>query len=55
MAEKIELTKEQLNELTEYFKQNDFTKNMMLDRKYNLKLEQSKVFIKAKESSQKII
>lgn len=46
MAEKIELTKEQL---TEYFKQNDFTKNMMLDRKYNLKLEESKVFIKAKE------
>ena len=49
MAEKVELTKEQLAELTEYFKQNDFTKNMMLDRKYNLKLEQSKVFIKAKE------
>ena len=30
MADKVELTKEQLNELTEYFKQNDFTKNMML-------------------------
>ena len=45
MAEKIKLTKEQL---TEYFKQNDFTKNMMLDRKYNMKLEESKVFIKAK-------
>ncbi len=49
MAEKIELTKEQLTELTEYFKENDFTKNMMLDRKYDLKLEESKVFIKAKE------
>ena len=49
MAEKVELTKEQLTELTEYFKQNDFTKNMMLDRKYNFKLEESKVFIKAKE------
>ena len=49
MAEKVELTKEQLTEITQYFKQNDFTKNMMLDRKYNFKLEESKVFIKAKE------
>ena len=49
MAEKVEFTKEQLTEITQYFKQNDFTKNMMLDRKYNLKLEESKVFIKAKE------
>ena len=49
MAEKVELTKEQLTELTEYFKQNDFTKNMMLDREYNLNCEESKVFIKAKE------
>lgn len=49
MADKVELTKEQLTEITQYFKQNDFTKNMMLERKYNLKLEESKVFIKAKE------
>ena len=49
MADKVELTKEQLTELTRYFKENDFTKNMMLDRKYNMKPEQSKVFIKAKE------
>ncbi len=49
MAEKVELTKEQLTELTEYFKQNDFTKNMMLNRKYNLISETSKIFIKAKE------
>lgn len=48
MADKVELTKEQLTELTEYFKQNDFTKNMMLDREYNLNLEESKVIIKAK-------
>ena len=45
IADKNDLTKEQLTELTEYFKQNDFTKNTMLDRKYNLKLEESKVFI----------
>ena len=49
MADKVELTKEQLAELTEYFKQNDFSKNMTLEREYNLNLEESKVFIKAKE------
>ena len=43
MAEKVELTKEQLTELTQYFKQNDFTKTMMLEREYNLNLEKSKV------------
>ena len=49
MAEKIKFTHEQLTELTQHFKENDFTKTMMIDRGYNLNLEESKVFIKAKE------
>ena len=49
MADKIEFTPEQKEELVTFFQNNDFTVNMAIDREYNMKSEDVKVFLKAKK------
>ena len=49
MKEKIKFTPEQLSELQSFFRQNDFTENMTLNRECNLKGEQAEIFVRAKK------
>lgn len=49
MADKIELTPEQKDELVAFFQNNDFTANMELDRKYNFEGEQAEFFVRTKK------
>ena len=49
MNKKIKFTPEQLTELQSFFKQNDFTANMTLDREYDFSAERSEIFVRAKK------
>ena len=49
MKEKIKFTPEQLSELQSFFRQNDFTENMTLNRKCNFTGEQAKIFVRTKK------
>lgn len=49
MTNKVELDPEQKDELAAFFRNNDFTESMALDRKYDFRGEQAKIFIRTKK------
>lgn len=49
MANKLKFTPEQLTELQSFFKQNDFTANMTLNRECNFKGKQAEIFVRTKK------